>query len=283
MNSDIPFERLFSMPAFEGLRVLRIHKNNQPNLATQDLVQLVLKVEPDAQSLDLNAAGNLLPLVEPTIPNDGVVFYRACISAVLLGYPPVWLRVLTQGRSRFLQKLGRDEQSIFRQAALLDDLPDQVVLEWWDRITGRARLEGDQAKMEQARRAERMTIEKEKERLKELGIDLKPIWMGLEDNFAGYDVLSYEPGEPAPTNLEPAPTNLLIEVKSTTASPLRFILTRNEWEKAKDMERAYCFHIWDMQKDPPILYIRSVAQVAPHIPADSEKGKWKQVEIPVAI
>jgi uncharacterized protein DUF3883 len=273
---DISFERLFSMPAFEGLRVLRIHKDAQPSLTTPDLIQLVLKVEPDAQSLDLHAAGMLLPLVDLGVPNDGVLFYRACISTVLLGYPPAWLRVLTQGRSRFLQKLGRDEQSLFRQAALLDDLPDEIVLDWWDRITGRVRLDGDQDRLELARRAERLTIEKEKLRLKELGIELKPIWMGLEDNFAGFDVQSYDPGDPAPTNL-------LIEVKSTVASPLRFILTRNEWNKAKDVGKAYCFHIWDMQKDPPILHVRSVAQVAPHIPADSEKGKWKQVEIPVAV
>lgn len=186
------------------------------------------------------------------------------------------LKVLTEGRSRFLHKLNRDEQSLFRQAALLDNLPDDIALKWWDQITGRVRLDGEQERLERSRRAERLTIEREKLRLKGVGIELEPIWMGLENNFAGFDVQSYEPGNPAPTNL-------LIEVKSTTASPLRFILTRNEWNKAKDVGKAYCFHIWDMRHDPPILHIRSVAQVTPHVPADSAKGKWKQVEIPIAI
>lgn len=105
---------------------------------------------------------------------------------------------------------------------------------------------------------------------------LKPKWIGLDDNTAGYDVLSYEPGERNPVNK-------LIEVKSTIASPLRFILTRSEWDKAKAAGAAYCFDIWDLTRDPPVLFIKCVDNVAPHVPADAEKGKWKTVEIPVGI
>jgi hypothetical protein len=100
--------------------------------------------------------------------------------------------------------------------------------------------------------------------------------MGLEDNTAGYDILSYDPGSPVPTKR-------LIEVKSTIASPLRFILSRAEWQKAKGVGAAYSFHVWNMQPDPPVLYVKTVENVAPHIPGDFEKGKWKTVEIPVAI
>jgi len=275
MNAaGIPFERIFSMPAFEGLRVLRLYMEKQPKLSIQDLVQLIEKIEPDAYSLDLHAAVRLVTLIDTSTPNDGVTFYRGCISAVLLQHQPVWLRVLIQGRSRFLQKLGRDEYSLFRQADLLDDEPDEIVVTWWDRVTGLVRLEGD--KLKQERRAERLSLESEKRRLVELGISLKPVWMGLEDNTAGYDILSYDPGVSAPINK-------LIEVKSTIASPLRFILTRGEWDKAKSVGAAYCFHIWDLQRDPPILYVKSFDNVEPHIPADSDKGKWKTVEIPVAI
>jgi len=159
---------------------------------------------------------------------------------------------------------------------LLADEPDEIVLQWWDRVTGQVRLAGDRLKLERARRAERLTLELEKQRLNQLGIKLRPIWMGLEDNMAGYDVLSYEPGDPTPTNK-------LIEVKSTIASPLRFMLTRTEWEKAKSIGEAYCFHIWDLQPSPPILYVRNVADVARHVPADSEKGKWQSAAIPVGI
>lgn len=45
----------------------------------------------------------------------------------------------------------------------------------------------------------------------------------------------------------------MIEVKSTIASPLRFIVSRNEWEQADKFGPAYLFHVWDMQKNPPVL------------------------------
>lgn len=73
--------------------------------------------------------------------------------------------------------------------------------------------------------------------------------------------------------------NRLIEVKSTIASPMRFRVTRNEWEQADKSGAAYSFHIWDMQKAPPILHTRAVEDVRPHIPSDNDAGTWKDVEI----
>jgi hypothetical protein len=129
--------------------------------------------------------------------------------------------------------------------------------------------------MVQARAAEQLTIDYEIKRLKEVGIDKAPIWKGLDDNFAGYDVLSYDKGEFGLLNR-------MIEVKSTTASPLRFFLSRPEWEQALKAGPAYFFHVWDMAKNPPVLYVRTSAQIAPHIPSDNEKGKWSNAEIPLS-
>ena len=75
----------------------------------------------------------------------------------------------------------------------------------------------------------------------------------------------------------------MIEVKSTVSSPLRFILTRNEWDHAVKAGAAYLFHVWDMTMKPPMMHERTVAQVAPHIPSDNEKGKWKTADIPLGI
>ena len=108
------------------------------------------------------------------------------------------------------------------------------------------------------------------------GIERQPRWTGLDDNTKGYDVQSFE-------RAGNTIVNKLIEVKSTVASPLRFRLTRNEWEQACRFGSSYVFHIWDMQKNPPLLYVRTVDQVAPHVPTDGEKGRWKDVEIPVGI
>jgi hypothetical protein len=92
--------------------------------------------------------------------------------------------------------------------------------------------------------------------------------MAIEDNTVGYDVLSYELSQYGLNNV-------LIEVKSTVASPLRFIVTRNEWDEAQKFGDAYVFHVWDLDKNPEILHVRTSAQVAPHIPADNQQGKWQ--------
>jgi hypothetical protein len=178
------------------------------------------------------------------------------------------------GRLVFVAKLHEDSQKLFEVAGLLVSPPSADVVEWWDTIGHEVMLETDLEKMAQARAAEKLSFEFEKQRLLNLGIETDPVWVGLDDNTAGYDVLSYEPGHPENTNK-------LIEVKSTAASPLRFYVTRNEWNQALKSKDAYFFHVWDMQKDPAVLYVRTVAQVEPHIPTDNEKGKWSNTEIPV--
>jgi hypothetical protein len=130
--------------------------------------------------------------------------------------------------------------------------------------------------MKRARLAEQLTLSRERELLRKSGIDRPPRWMAIEDNTVGYDVLSY-------TNGQFGLLNKLIEVKSTIASPLRFHVSRNEWEQAKQFGEAFVFHVWDLQSDPPILHERTVLQVLMHIPTDNEKGRWSNVLIPVNI
>ena len=96
--------------------------------------------------------------------------------------------------------------------------------------------------------------------------------MSIEDNTAGYDIQSFDPGTEGPVAR-------LIEVKSTIASPLRFWLTRNEWETAKKFGAAYSFHIWDLQG--PQLHERTANEILPHIPTDNERGRWANVEYPI--
>ena len=145
---------------------------------------------------------------------------------------------------------------------------------WWDRVAGQARLAADQIKLARARAAERLSLKHEVARLRQLGINQDPKWISIEDNTAGYDILSYDLG---PTE----PTNRLIEVKSTVASPLRFFLTRNEWDQACSFGPSYHFHIWDMQANPPRLYQRTSTEITPHVPSDNERGRWTNAEIPV--
>lgn len=275
MIVEISTERLFSLPCFEGLRLLRKYMGRFPDMRTDELLSLIEKVEADAQSLDMEASVYLSSLVEADCPLEGTGFYQSCIKAFLLKHVPIWSRAMRSGRMRFLNSLDSDDRDVFSAAGLTDKPPPLEVVAWWDEVSGFGRVLSDQAKIEQGRRAEMLTLKHERSRLEEAGITKKPEWPGLDDNFAGYDVLSYDRG---PAGL----LNRLIEVKSTIASPLRFIISRNEWIKAKNTGEAYIFHIWDMGQSPPILHVRTVAEVKPHIPTDNGQGRWSNTEVPVA-
>ena len=276
MIPGFDFRRVFAMPALEGLRSLRIPLLANPGMPIADAVAIIEAGGLDVQGLDVEASAALLQLVPANLPNEGPAFYRGCVRSVLLVYQPYWIRVMAQGRIRFYSALERDEQSLFRETGILNDPPDDEFVEWWDKLTGELRLIGDIERMDRARSAERFSIAHEIDRLAREGIEGQPKWTGLDDNTKGYDVQSFE-------RVGNTIVNKLIEVKSTVASPLRFRLTRNEWDQACKFGAAYVFHIWDMQKDPPSLYVRTVDQVAPHVPTDGEKGRWKDVEISVGI
>lgn len=274
MIGSISTERVFSLSCFEGLRLLRKHEERQPDLSLPQLISLVESVEADALSLDLEASVYLSKVVEYDASMDGRAFYQTCIRAVLRQRQPAWTKSMKSGRRRFAAELGLDERSVFDAAGLMSDPPSPEVVCWWDDISGYARLSGNLESMEQARAAELLTLEGERRRLKESGICREPEWPGLDDNYAGYDVLTYEMGD---TGL----TNRMIEVKSTIASPPRFVVSREEWRTAERAGEAYSFHVWDMQKEPPQLYVKSVEEVAPHIPQDKGNGRWRNVEVRV--
>ena len=276
MIQTVSTERVFSLSSFEGLKLIRNYAGKQPDLGICELIRLIERIEPDGVSLDLVAAGYLDTLVEKSCPTDGPPFYQACIKAVLVRHQPIWAKSMRQGRKRFVSSLDRNDQDVFAAAGLMEDPPSTEVVFWWDDIAGHARLQIDIQKMEQARAAERLSISHEIDRLSSIGIGRSPIWTGLEDNFAGYDVLSFDHGNSGVVNI-------MIEVKSTISSPLRFIVSRNEWEQAEKVGDAYFFHVWDMDKKPPELFILTVGQVAPHIPSDSGKGKWTGASIPLAV
>lgn len=276
MSGGVSTERIFSFPSCEGLKLIRYYSGKQPDLDLPALIELIEKVDPDGVSLDLEAASILHVLLPPDCPLEGAVFYQECIKAVIIGYQPIWLKMMRAGRKRFIATLSQDDQDMFSAAGLMEDPPPFEVVKWWDDVAGHARLKIDIEKMEQAREAEQLTIQHERARLANEGVDKDPVWTGLDDNYAGYDVLSYDV-------VDGGVVSRMIEVKSTIASPLRFYLTRNEWEQADSIGDAYLFYVWDMAKDPAELHVRTVKQIKPHVPADNKKGKWSSVLIPLGI
>src|SRR5262249_19990860 len=204
------------MSAFEALRNIRRYRRQYPTLSNQELAELVAKL---VAGLDYEAGLYLDRLVDTSVePSDPTTFYRICIESII-DLQSVWVKTVTLGRRKFAQKLSRDQEQCFRSAGLLEDVISLEVMEWWDAAAARMRSIRDNEAMKRARAAEQLSLEYEAKRLRTLCIPKSPVWMSLEDNTVGYDILSYDVGE-----LEPI--TRLIEVKSTIASPLRFFLSR---------------------------------------------------------
>ena len=274
---SVSIDRLLALPCIEGFRLYLSHMRRYPDLNEDELLSHIYAVEADAHTLDMDAAVYMSKLVEADYTIDTYTFYQTCIKSVLINHNPIWVKLMRRGRLSFIESLTRnyrDCRDVFEAAGLLEFPISHDVVLWWDTISGMARLASDNEKMKQGRAAEILTIEREREYLRKIGINKEPEWPGLDNNFAGYDVLSYDFGESGMINK-------LIEVKSTMISPLRFILTRNEWNKAIKAGKRYIFHIWDMNKVKPELHIRTVDEVKPHVPNDNGNGEWKNTEIPV--
>ncbi|MFK4561895.1 hypothetical protein ABIF94_002494 [Bradyrhizobium ottawaense] len=267
------FERFdLSMSAIEALRIVRSYMRNDASLSVEQAAQIARKLE--ANGVDYPAAATLdmmVPFASVDV-EDAVAFYRSCVEIAVLSNP-IWMKIIPLGRQKFVQKLDRDAASCFRCARLLDEPPSDEVVDWWDRLQSMGRRLADQARLEQGREAERLSLLHEEARLKALGISRSPRWMSIEDNTVGYDILSYDPGA-----IEPVAR--LIEVKSFRKSG-RFFLSRNEWETAKKFGDVYSFHIWDV--DSKQLSLKSVDEVNRSIPTDNPGGQWDVAVIDVNV
>jgi hypothetical protein len=270
MTSSDNFNRLFSPSAFEAARIIRRFRRDHANVSDTELLPIVRALVPDG--LDYESGRQLEETLSTEVDTaDPSNFYRHCIGC-LVHTNPVWVKIITLGRHKFVQKLSRDEQNCFQFAGLLVEPPTSEIIAWWDQTVGKLRKIAEFEVMERARKAELLSLERERTRLRGLGIPLEPKWVGFDDNTVGYDILSYDLGEQNPINR-------LIEVKSTIASPLRFILSRGEWEAALKFRPRYFFHIWDLRSEQ--LYERTVEDVQNQIPSDNTDGRWKQAIIPI--
>ncbi|WP_409998548.1 DUF3883 domain-containing protein [Bradyrhizobium sp. SZCCHNR1002] len=258
--------RVCSMSAFEALRTIRRYRLSFPALNCDQLLSLISRVEIGA--LDYEAASSLDLTTREVDAANAPQFFRACLEGVI-ALNEVWLRTASLGRQKFVQKLDRDQASCFRCAGLLDEPPSPETVAWWDALQSHGRQLTDERLLLQGREAEQRSLRYEQTRLAEMAIALQPVWMAVEDNTAGYDILSYDRGVSAPVSR-------LIEVKSSKSGD-GFHLTKNEWKTALKFKDSYVFHIWDLRHD--VLYELKATAIAPFIPLDTDQGEWTDARI----
>lgn len=199
--------------------------------------------------------------------------YEPRLRQALLDYidatRPAWVQCAAYGRSKVMAFAGSGLAQIMVEAGLASGYDDEVVA-FWDALAARARGLRDASLAEIGRKGERLTILHEEART-----GLKPKWVAVNNNADGYDVLSVVGGGDS--------RSLSIEVKTSAQGVAGAVhLTRNEWEMAQERV-THVFHLWDIQRNPPMLAKVSVDQMATHVSADSGSGRWETLSVPFGV
>lgn len=154
---------------------------------------------------------------------------------------------------------------------------DEEVVRFWDDLACDGRDAKNQDLLERGRIGERLSLDFERARINSLaklhGIKpWEPLWRALDDSGLGYDIESFNFYEP-----KKSWASKPVEVKASKFKDGSFFLTANEHTKMFAFKKSYELHLWRLEEKE--LAILKYEDVAPHIPANREKGKWTTVEI----
>jgi hypothetical protein len=261
-------DRILAMSAFEAAYLIRSFREKNPELSAAELVATARAVRADFYPHDYDAGLNLERQISLDVSEPLERFFTAAIEAVIASRSPVWARLAPAGRSHVLQAIGVNGTQCLRAAGLLET--GARATDWWDALASTTRSERDARLLAQGREGERLSLAYEANRLRRESISREPVWVAIDDNTVGYDILSYAVHDGREINR-------LIEVKTTQATPPRMILSRNEWRIASQYGPAFQFHLWNLNTKS--LTIFTVEQVRAHIPTDNGFGRWESVEI----
>jgi len=207
--SQAEFLRSIRMSSLTALSALRRHIHEHPGTSADDASAALLKIDPDYAQGDYMTALQLHSALSPATDFlDWGPSLREALRVLIKLHCPWWRRLAPYGRQRLATALSTDELQTFRAAGLMQSPPDPDVVSWWDVLAADARTAADEKLTAQGRYAEQLSLSFEKARLKELAIHEAPRWIAVEDNGAGYDILSFD-------LTKHGYKNRLIEVKST--------------------------------------------------------------------
>lgn len=222
-----------------------------------------LKASYATAGLDYAEAHAILEAVGPA-KESAIASYQALIEHEAM-LRPAWLSVLPSGRRSLRDALSADAGECFRRAGAFDDQPAVDVVAFLDRLANLARASANLPLVESGRHAERLSFELERARCAEIPGAPAVEWVALDDNSAGYDILSFR-------QIDGRPVPKLVEVKSCRGHPLRLLITRNEWDTACRHQEAYVVHFWDVNAER--LHELSWGDLQPHMPIDQGDARW---------
>lgn len=258
------------MSILNAVTTLREYKNIYPNKSIDEIIEIIQNLNIYKSSYDYEAARSLIHDLELETITD----LRSLISLIIQFEIPSWIYQLQFGREIVASCLIDNQQidvlQCLKSAGLFMKEPDTSIVEWWDQLASFARSSEEKRKLKSGRIGEMLTLEYEAARIAKL--NFKPKWVSVENNFAGYDVMSFEASS---SGLK----QKLIEVKSCKSRPVSFYVTRNEWNSAVQFGDNYYFHIWYLPNRK--LIELTVSQVEKNIPVNRGVGEWQTTLIDI--
>jgi hypothetical protein len=264
---------IFRISVIDAGLNLKQHLETYPDISITDAVRQLRNGPVFRSSLDYEAAvafceeHGMSPFCPSPIRTEEL---RLTLFRLAVRLKPFWAKISFLGRDRVRAVLSGGPLQCLNYAGLLGPI-DESVRQWWDELAAHFRAEQSQKLLEIGRQGEQLSFQLETETLQKLGISEVPVWISIEDNTAGYDILSYRRTDNGRLS------KLFIEAKATTTREYVFILTRHEWEVAAEAGSNFRFHFWYLPT--PAVWIATVEEVAIHIPSDHGSGLWDKVRL----
>jgi hypothetical protein len=256
MSSILAFQKLLS-------NELGIRENTQ-------LFNSKVNTDPTWAHLDWENGSNWLEVM-PSVPSNSLREICLTASRVFVDSDTLLSRAASLGKEKLLKILNLDELQIMRRAGLLDQLPDQKSLAWWDYFRSRSRAELDERKTVQGRLAEGWQMQLELKITSQFGKECAPEWESLNGDHYGYDIRTYR-------KLNGIVQLFFVEVKSFASKEApTFFLSRHEWNKAEENPANYLFAIWCIENKSYCNL--TVENVNPYIPVDKINSSWLNIKI----
>lgn len=269
MKVVLDADRCLTAAAYSAFIAMRRYLEENPDSTLDRAVKIIQTTNSDDADLDYVGGQQIYNhMNDRLIAGTAQQNLRLVISEVIRIHRPWWLGFVPYGRKKLRSVLSPNQVQCFTIAGLFEPVPDSESLSWWDEMAALVRAAAESERMIKAREAEFLSLEYEKKRLKKLNIDREPLWVSLEDNTLGYDILSYDK---VPSGI----VSRLIEVKRTASDSI--FITRNEWNNALSASQNYLFHVWYMPDCKFVEY--SVNSMKPNVPRDQGAGVWQNVLI----
>ena len=196
---------------------------------------------------------------------------QAILMGMIMSLNPPWLRLLKKGRSDFFAEIkeyehGTQIMQIFNESKLINN--DLNAMYWWAYMESYFKND-NWNKRKIGIDGEYMSYNFEVNVLNTLKINKKPELTSVDNTNAGYDLISYR--KDGSGNI----FKIFIESKFNSQNQEAFYISRNEANKAVELNQNYYIYLWtDKNQDEP--HVINTDDLEKNLPIDQGGSTWKE-------